>query len=121
MNCSRFTDLNHPDTVIVSIGEKLILRCSSSSNAETIWYKGDDIFRPSSPRIRLMKQTLRFKYIEPEDADSYSCLVGSNMTNEWRNVTIRIELLQNDEYQHETERLGRHEEETNELEIEARS
>lgn len=114
-------DLNHPDTVIVSIGEKLILRCSSSSNAETIWYKGDDIFRPSSPRIRLMKQTLRFKYIEPEDADSYSCLVGSNMTNEWRNVTIRIELLQNDEYQHETERLGRHGEETNELEIEARN
>ncbi|XP_033299941.1 fibroblast growth factor receptor homolog 1-like isoform X2 [Bombus bifarius] len=114
-------DLNHPDTVIVSIGEKLILRCSSSSNAETIWYKGDDIFRPSSPRIRLMKQTLRFKYIEPEDADSYSCLVGSNMTNEWRNVTIRIELLQNDEYQHETERLERHEEETNELEIEARN
>lgn len=59
--------------------------------------------------------------MEPEDADSYSCLVKSNATLEWRNVTIRIESLQNDGYQHEAERVERTEEETNELEIEARS
>lgn len=113
-------DLDHPDVVVVSIGEKLILRCSLTSNTETTWYKGDEIFKPSSPRIRLMKQSLRFKYIEAEDADSYGCAIGST---ERRNVTIRIESLQNDGYQHETENLGGHrtEEETNELEIEARN
>lgn len=112
-------DLNHPDVIMVSVGEKLILRCTS--NTEMIWYKGGEIFKPSSPRIRLMKQSLRFKYIEAEDADSYSCLIKSS--NEWRNVTIRIESLQNDGYQHETENLGGHrtEEETNELEIETRN
>ncbi|KAK1120038.1 hypothetical protein K0M31_012767 [Melipona bicolor] len=105
----------------MSIGDKLTLRCLSSSNAETTWYKGNEIFEPSSPRIRIIKQSLRFKYIEPQDADSYSCLVKSNTTLEWRNVTIRIESLQNDGYQHEAERVGRNEEETNELEIEARN
>ncbi|XP_043790559.1 fibroblast growth factor receptor homolog 1-like isoform X2 [Apis laboriosa] len=116
-------DVNHPDVVMVSVGEKLILRCSLTSNTETIWYKGDEIFKPSSPRVRLMKQSLRFKYIEAEDADSYNCLIKLNATTEWRNVTIRIESLQNDGYQHETENLGGHrtEEETNELEIEARN
>lgn len=75
----------------------------------------------------MMKQMLRFKYIELEDAGTYGCMVESNTTYEWRNVTIRIESLQNDGYQHENERLGsalgahRAEEETNELEIEARS
>lgn len=74
-----------------------------------------------------MKQSLRFKYVEPEDASSYACLIESNATVEWRNVTIRIESLQNDGYQHEVDKLGstlgahRAEEETNELEIEARS
>ncbi|KAF3420845.1 hypothetical protein E2986_02606 [Frieseomelitta varia] len=115
------TDPDHLDTVTVSIGDKLTLRCLSSSNAETTWYKSNEIFEPSSPRIRIMKQSLRFKYIEPEDADSYSCLIKSNATLEWRNVTIRIESLQNDGYQHEAERAGRTEEETNELEIEARN
>ncbi|XP_012153433.1 fibroblast growth factor receptor homolog 1 isoform X2 [Megachile rotundata] len=120
-------DLEHPDVMMVSIGEKLILRCSSSSNAETTWYKGDETFRPSSPRIRLMKQSLRFKYIEPEDSGSYGCLVESNGMLEWRNVTIRIESLQNDGYQHETEKLAstlaahKPEEETNELEPEPRT
>ncbi|XP_043526639.1 fibroblast growth factor receptor homolog 1-like isoform X2 [Frieseomelitta varia] len=114
-------DPDHLDTVTVSIGDKLTLRCLSSSNAETTWYKSNEIFEPSSPRIRIMKQSLRFKYIEPEDADSYSCLIKSNATLEWRNVTIRIESLQNDGYQHEAERAGRTEEETNELEIEARN
>ncbi|XP_003695922.1 fibroblast growth factor receptor homolog 1 isoform X2 [Apis florea] len=115
-------DLNHPNVVVVSVGEKLILRCSTS-NTEMTWYKGDEIFKPSSSRIRLIKQSLRFKYIEAEDADSYGCLVESNATIEWRNVTIRIESLQNDGYQHESENLGDHrtEEETNELEIEARN
>lgn len=109
--------------VVVPVGEKLILRCSLTSNTEMTWYKGDEIFKPSSSRIRLIKQSLRFKYIEAEDADSYGCLVESNATIEWRNVTIRIESLQNDGYQHESENLGGHrtEEETNELEIEARS
>ncbi|XP_043248037.1 fibroblast growth factor receptor homolog 1-like isoform X2 [Colletes gigas] len=120
-------DLNHPEAVVVSVGEKLILRCSSSSNGETTWYKDDETFQPSSPRIRLMKQSLRFKYIEPEDASSYGCLFKSNTTAEWRNVTIRIDTLQNDGYQHDVDKLGstlgahRAEEETNELEIEGRN
>ena len=74
-----------------------------------------------------MKQSLRFKYIEPEDASSYACRVETSTAIEWRNVTIRIESLQNDDYQHEIDKLGstlgahRADEETNELEIEARS
>lgn len=106
-------------------GEKLVLRCSI--NGETTWYKDNKIFYASSPRVRLIKQSLKFKYIEPEDASSYACLVESNGTLEWRNVTIRIEPLQNDGYQHDVDKLGtamgahRAEEETNELEIGARS
>ncbi|XP_076677141.1 fibroblast growth factor receptor homolog 1 isoform X1 [Andrena cerasifolii] len=117
-------DLNHTD-VVVPKGEKLILRCSS--NGETTWYKDDEIFRPPSPRVRQMKQSLRFKYIEPEDASSYACRVETSTAIEWRNVTIRIESLQNDDYQHEIDKLGstlgahRADEETNELEIEARN
>ncbi|XP_054004822.1 fibroblast growth factor receptor homolog 1-like isoform X2 [Hylaeus anthracinus] len=120
-------DLNHPDVVVVPVGEKLTLRCSSNSNGDTTWYKDDEIFRPSTPRIRLMKQSLRFKYVAPEDASLYGCRVESNTTIEWRNVTIRIDSLQNDGYQHEVDKLGstlgahRAEEETNELEIEARN
>ncbi|XP_076759205.1 fibroblast growth factor receptor homolog 1 isoform X2 [Xylocopa sonorina] len=120
-------DLNHPDVVTVSVGEKLILRCSASANEETIWYKGDDLFRPSSSRIRLLKQSVRFKSVEPQDADSYRCLVESNGTTEWRNVTVRVESLQNDGYQHGNERYGstlgtiRTLEETNELELETRN
>ncbi|CAK9808362.1 Fibroblast growth factor receptor homolog 1 [Anthophora quadrimaculata] len=120
-------DRNHPDVAVVPVGEKLILRCSSNGDAETTWYKGDDIFRPVLPRIRLTKRWLRFKYVEPEDAGLYSCLDKTNETLEWRNVTIQIEPLQNDGYQHETERFGsalgahRAEDETNELEIEARN
>ncbi|XP_034179650.1 fibroblast growth factor receptor homolog 1 isoform X1 [Osmia lignaria lignaria] len=116
-------DLDHPEEVTVPVGEKLILRCSMSSNSETSWYKGDKTFRPSSPRIRLMKQSLRFKYVEPEDSGSYGCLLESIGMLEWRNVTIRIESLQNDGYQHETEKLTAHkpEEETNELEMEPRN
>ncbi|XP_078053623.1 fibroblast growth factor receptor homolog 1 [Augochlora pura] len=118
-------DLEHPDMVVVPLGEKLILRCSM--NGETTWYKDNKIFRAPSPRVRLMKQSLRFKYIEPEDASSYACLVESNATAEWRNVTIRIEQLQNDGYQRDVDKLdtvmGAHraEEETNELENEARN
>nr|XP_031843200.1 fibroblast growth factor receptor homolog 1-like isoform X1 [Nomia melanderi]XP_031843201.1 fibroblast growth factor receptor homolog 1-like isoform X1 [Nomia melanderi] len=118
-------DQKHPDVVSVPPGEKLVLRCTISG--ETTWYKDNKIFYATSPRVRLMKQSLRFKYIEPEDASSYACLVESNGTLEWRNVTIRIEPLQNDGYQHDVDKLGtamgahRAEEETNELEIEARN
>ncbi|CAL7937733.1 unnamed protein product [Xylocopa violacea] len=120
-------DLNHPDVVTVLVGEKLILRCSASANEETIWYKGDDLFRPSSSKIRLLKQSVRFRNVELQDADSYRCLVESNATTEWRNVTVRVESLQNDGYQHGNERFGstlgtiRALEETNELELEARN
>ncbi|XP_076295866.1 fibroblast growth factor receptor homolog 1 isoform X3 [Lasioglossum baleicum] len=96
-------------------------------NGKTTWYKDNKVLQASGPRVRLIKQTLKFKYIEPEDASSYACLVESNATAEWRNVTIRIEQLQNDGYQSDVDKLGpvlgahRAEEETNELEIEERN
>ncbi|XP_076295865.1 fibroblast growth factor receptor homolog 1 isoform X2 [Lasioglossum baleicum] len=118
-------DLEHDEVVVVPLGEKLILRCSM--NGKTTWYKDNKVLQASGPRVRLIKQTLKFKYIEPEDASSYACLVESNATAEWRNVTIRIEQLQNDGYQSDVDKLGpvlgahRAEEETNELEIEERN
>lgn len=128
---------NHPDVIVVPIGEKIILRCSSSPNEEVTWYKGGDVFRHHRPssRIRMIKQLLKFKYVEPEDTDSYGCLVRSNLTDriEWRNVTIRAaaaaDSLQNDGYHEHEERLGitlgahnrAAEEETNELEAETRN
>lgn len=119
-------DLNNPD-VVVSLGEKLNLRCTPNFTAETSWYKDNELFRTPSPRIRLTKQSLRFKYVEPEDIGVYGCRVDSATVFEWRNVTVRIEPLQNDGYQSEAEELGselaahRPEEETNELEIETRN
>ncbi|XP_043682538.1 fibroblast growth factor receptor homolog 1-like isoform X2 [Vespula pensylvanica] len=122
-------DLLNPD-VIVSTGEKLTIRCLPDYDGETTWYKDNVILRHSSTRLRVMKQTLKFKYVEIGDAGLYGCSTESdnNKTIEWRNVTLRVEeALQNDGYREEDGKIGnvlegfRPSEETNELEIEARN
>lgn len=116
--------------VIVSAGEKLSLRCLPDLDGETTWYKDNEVLRHSSTRVRVMKQTLRFKYVEIGDAGSYGCLIESddNKTIEWRNVTVWVEeALQNDGYRDDDGKIGnvlgalRPSEETNELDIEARN
>ncbi|KAK2575291.1 hypothetical protein KPH14_008141 [Odynerus spinipes] len=116
--------------VIVSTGEKLSLRCLPDLDGETTWYKDNEAFRHSSARVRVMKQTLRFKYVEMGDAGSYGCLIESddNKTIEWRNVTVWVEeALQNDGYRDDDGKIGnvlgalRPSEETNELDIETRN
>lgn len=116
--------------VIVSAGEKLSLRCLSEFDGETTWYKDSETLRHSSTRVRVMKQTLRFKYVEMGDAGTYGCLIESddNKTIEWRNVTVWVEeALQNDGYREDDGKIGnvlgalRPSEETNELDIEARN
>ncbi|KAL2730857.1 fibroblast growth factor receptor 1-like isoform X1 [Vespula squamosa] len=122
-------DLLNPD-VIVSTGEKLTIRCLPDYDGETTWYKDNVALRHSSTRLRVMKQTLKFKYVEIGDAGLYGCSTESdnNKTIEWRNVTLRVEeALQNDGYREEDGKIGnvleglRPSEETNELEIEARN
>nr|KAF7397041.1 hypothetical protein H0235_016578 [Vespula pensylvanica] len=126
---SERKDLLNPD-VIVSTGEKLTIRCLPDYDGETTWYKDNVILRHSSTRLRVMKQTLKFKYVEIGDAGLYGCSTESdnNKTIEWRNVTLRVEeALQNDGYREEDGKIGnvlegfRPSEETNELEIEARN
>ncbi|XP_076651117.1 fibroblast growth factor receptor homolog 1 [Halictus rubicundus] len=118
-------DLDHDEVLTVPVGEKLILRCSL--NGKTTWYKDNKVIQASTWRVRLTKQSLKFKNIKLEDASSYACLAESNATAVWRNVTIRIEQLQNDGYQHDIHTLDtvpedhRAEDETNELEIEERN
>jgi len=119
-------DAVNPD-VIVSVGERLNLRCQQNLNFETTWYKDDEALHKSNTRIRVNKQFLKFKYIEMEDTGVYSCRLESNETIEWRNVTVRIENLQNDGFQNESEdksgamNMLRSEDGSNDLEIETRS
>ncbi|XP_012526054.2 fibroblast growth factor receptor homolog 1 [Monomorium pharaonis] len=95
-------DTINPD-VVVSVGEKLNLRCQQNLNFETTWYKDDEALRKPTTRIRVNKQFLKFKYIEPGDIGVYSCRLESNDTVEWKNVTVRVENLQNDGFQNESD------------------
>lgn len=118
-------DAINPD-VVVSVGEKLNLRCQQNFNFETTWYKDDEAFHKSTSRIRINKQSLKFKFVEMEDTGVYSCRLKSNETIEWRNVTVRIENLQNDGFQNEGEdksamNILRSEDGDNDLEMETRS
>lgn len=116
--------------VVVSVGEKLNLRCFQSFDAETTWYKDGEVLRRSTTRIRLTKQSLKFKYVELSDAGVYGCRLEAKEGVEWRNVTVYVEPLQNDGFQGEGEgeetsgartALRGPEEETNDLEIETKS
>lgn len=99
-----FADKINPD-VVVNVGEKLNLRCpqnSSNANVETItWYKDNETLRQPSARMRMMKQSLRFRYVDLNDAGVYGCKLNSNATVEWRNVTVHVETVQNDGFQDE--------------------
>lgn len=115
-------DAINPD-IVVSVGEKLNLRCQQNFNVETsMWYKDNEELHKSTPRIRMTKQFLKFKYVGMEDAGVYSCRLESNETIEWRNVTMRVENLQNDGFQNEGEdksgamNVLRPEDESNDLE-----
>ncbi|XP_050462959.1 fibroblast growth factor receptor homolog 1 isoform X2 [Cataglyphis hispanica] len=112
--------------VAMPVGEKLLLRCQRNPGVEIEWYKDDEALR-STTRIRVTKQSVKFKYVNVDDAGVYGCRLESNETVEWRNVTIHIETLQNDGFQSEAEETSgmmsilRPEEESNDLEIEARN
>ncbi|KAK0165333.1 hypothetical protein PV328_003853 [Microctonus aethiopoides] len=113
--------------VTVVEGEKLILRCPTNSDADVTWYKDENLMKQKSSRIRVLKQSLKFKYVEISDSGNYACSLETLDTIEWRNVTLLVESLQNDGYQSESSELGsvmgalRPEEETNELDIESRT
>jgi hypothetical protein len=113
--------------VMVSAGEKLNLRCSADLDVETTWWKENEALHRSTARIRVTKQLLKFKYVQMEDAGVYSCKLQSDEAIEWRNVTVRVENLQNDGFQDEDEETSdvmdaiRPEDESNDLEIGVRS
>ncbi|KAG5328019.1 FGFR1 factor, partial [Acromyrmex charruanus] len=118
-------DAINPD-VVVSVGEKLNLRCQQNFNSKTTWYKDDEALHKSTSRIRINKQLLKFKFVEMEDTGVYSCKLESNETIYWRNVTIRVENLQNDGFQNEGEdksamNILRSEDGDNDLEMETRN
>ncbi|XP_072767727.1 fibroblast growth factor receptor homolog 1 isoform X2 [Anoplolepis gracilipes] len=114
------------DDVAMPVGEKLLLRCQRNPGIEIDWYKDDEALR-STTRIRVTKQSVKFKYVDVNDAGVYGCRLQSNESVEWRNVTVRIETLQNDGFQNEAEETSgimsilRPEEESNDLEVEARN
>lgn len=83
------------DDVAMPVGEKLLLRCQRNPGIEIDWYKDDEALR-STTRIRVTKQSVKFKYVDVNDAGVYGCRLQSNESVEWRNVTVRIEPLQND-------------------------
>lgn len=120
------TDMRNEE-IIVTAGEKLNIKCSPYPEAEASWYKDNEILKAKLPRIRVIKQSLKFKYVEVEDSGMYGCRLEFDRRLEWRNVSIRVETLQNDGYQEENENLGtvmaalRPEEETNELDLGSRS
>ncbi|XP_033207757.1 fibroblast growth factor receptor 3-like isoform X3 [Belonocnema kinseyi] len=115
------------EEITVTAGEKLNIKCSPYPEAEASWYKDNEILKAKLPRIRVIKQSLKFKYVEVEDSGMYGCRLEFDRSLEWRNVSIRVETLQNDGYQEENENLGavmaalRPEEETNELDLGSRS
>ncbi|XP_018351953.1 PREDICTED: fibroblast growth factor receptor homolog 1-like isoform X1 [Trachymyrmex septentrionalis] len=118
-------DAINPD-VVVSVGEKLNLRCQQNFNSKTTWYKNDETLHKSTSRIRITKQFLKFKSVEMEDTAVYSCKLESNETIHWRNVTVRVENLQNDGFQNEGEdksamNILRSEDGNNDLEMETRN
>ncbi|GAB1869188.1 Fibroblast growth factor receptor [Camponotus japonicus] len=112
--------------VAMPVGEKLLLRCQRNPGVKIEWYKDDEALR-STTRMRVTKQSVKFKYVDVDDAGVYGCRLESNETVEWRNVTVRIETLQNDGFQDEPEETSggmsilRPEEESNDLEIETRN
>ncbi|XP_008545784.1 fibroblast growth factor receptor homolog 1 isoform X2 [Microplitis demolitor] len=113
--------------VIVPEGEKLILRCPTDYESDINWYKDATELRGSSPRIRMLKQAIKFKYVEIEDSGNYGCRLENSSTLQWRNVTIQVEQPQNDGFPNESSELGsvlgalRPEDETNELELRSRN
>lgn len=122
----RLTDAINSD-VVVSVGETLNLRCQQNFSFKTTWYKDDEELHKPTARVRINRQFLKLKTVEVEDAGVYRCRLESNDTVEWRNVTVRVENLQNDGFQNEGEdksgamNMLRTEDGSNDLEIETRN
>lgn len=119
--------------IAVSAGEKLNLRCSQSPYVETTWYRNDAELRRTNMRIRPSKQSLKFKYVEADDAGVYACRLESDEAIKWRNVTVLVvhQRQSNEAFGDVEGEVGeetsgvmdtlRPEEESNDLEIEGRS
>ncbi|XP_074100315.1 fibroblast growth factor receptor homolog 1 isoform X2 [Cotesia typhae] len=112
--------------VIVAEGEKLMLRCPTDYESDVKWYKDATELRGILPRIRTQKQSIKFKHVEVDDSGNYGCRLENSSTIQWRNITIQVELAQNDGFSSDSGELGsvlgalRPEDETNELEIRSR-
>lgn len=52
----------------IPVGEKLLLRCQRNPGVQIEWYKDDETLRSTIARIRVMKQTVKFKYVDVDDA-----------------------------------------------------
>ncbi|KAL0134594.1 hypothetical protein PUN28_001414 [Cardiocondyla obscurior] len=114
-------DVINPD-IVVSKGERLNLRCQNF-NFETTWYKDDEVLHKPTGRIRVNKQLLKFKFVEEEDTGVYSCRLESNETVEWKNVTVRVENMQNEDEDRMNGAMNvlRPEDGSNDLETETRN
>ncbi|XP_046625083.1 fibroblast growth factor receptor homolog 1-like isoform X1 [Neodiprion virginianus] len=119
-------DLINPD-VVINVGEKLRIRCQPQPDSQTFWYKNDVHFQSSVPKIRVMSEWIRFKAVQVEDTGIYGCKVATKNVIEWKNVSITVveppvEEQRDEPFNPENAALEarRPEEETNELENEAR-
>ncbi|XP_032663228.1 fibroblast growth factor receptor homolog 1-like isoform X2 [Odontomachus brunneus] len=124
---ARLEKTINPD-IAVTTGDKLNLRCLPNLNGETTWYKDGVQLQRSSARMKVIKHTLKIKYVDAADTGVYACRLESSDSIEWRNVTVRVESPQNDSFQggEGEETSGamdtlRPEDETNDLEIETRN
>ncbi|XP_046749784.1 fibroblast growth factor receptor homolog 1-like isoform X2 [Diprion similis] len=119
-------DLINPD-VVINVGEKLRIRCLPQPDSQTSWYKNDTHFQSSAPTIRVMSEWIRFKAVQVADTGIYGCKVATRNVIEWKNVSITVveppvEEQRDEPFHPENAALEsrRPEEETNELETEAR-
>lgn len=112
-------------------GDKLTLRCllpnKKNDNTTISWFKDHSVILGSTSRIKVLKQTFKFLSVIVEDSGNYACKIQNYKKIEWRNVSVIIDGLQNDERQNDhAEYEGnlirlRSEDEPNELHLNSRS
>ncbi|XP_066599308.1 fibroblast growth factor receptor homolog 1-like isoform X2 [Prorops nasuta] len=82
------------EKAVVLVGERLSLRCGQRAEYSCSWYKNGEHFRPKdASRVRVVGQSLRFRFTEAEDAGSYACRSVSGDPDQlpsWRNLTLRV-------------------------------
>ncbi|XP_044003439.1 fibroblast growth factor receptor homolog 1-like isoform X1 [Aphidius gifuensis] len=112
-------------------GDRLILRCQlpnkKNDNSTTSWFKDHSVIRGSPSRIKVIKQTLKLSSVNVKDSGNYACKIQNSKKIEWRNVSVIIDGLQNDERQNDqAEYEGnlirlRQEDEPNELHVNSKN